>query len=479
MAGCGVGDIEVPARADAQIGFKTASPRPGDRVPAPRGSVTVAYPAEPASFLALASDDPAATDLLSLWGLPLFRVDPAGQLLPGLVAGWEVVADQPWTVALDLRDGRWSDGTPVRAADVVATIDALAAGPRAAELGPLVSAAAVRPRVVHLAFDRPYARWPFALSGVGVLPAAVLADGGLEAFEDDVPVSGGAYRLADHERGRELRFVASPGGPLGSPRTGEVRVLIVPSYETALGLLQDGAVDAVLGHLALNPVERALRVAGVDAAAPIGGTWVGLRWRGEGPLGSADEAPRRRAIARAIDVSQLVEGLLGPAGAAASSPVPGIPAPPRTSDAGGTAIGRPTIVLPRGHEALSFTGRAIQRDLEVAGGGLHLVSVPAPAFAREAATTRDGALAIFRSEPRPSLTPWVPDSATALAADASVPGTEASANGLAAVSEASLVTPFYRAGVAHVWREELTGFRPSAWPGLAFWSVGDWRLSAP
>lgn len=446
-----------------------------DEGPAPTGEVTVAYPEEPVGFLDLHRDDPTATDLQALWGLPLFRSDPAGQLVPGLVAGWEL-ADAPGAFAVDLRlrEGTWSDGVPVVAGDVVATFAVLREGPRAAELAPLTEVAALDDRTVRLSFDRPYARWPYLLDGVGVLPAAVLADGGVAGYDRAVPVTGGWYGLERYEPGLEAVFRAHADGPLGAPSLATVRVLVVPSYETALGLLRDGEVDALMGYLALNPVERAGRVPGITASAPIGGTWVGLTWHPDGALGDADEAARRRAIGAAIDVSQLVEGLLGEAGEVATSPVPGVAGSGRAPGGGDTAVGAPVVVVAGGHEAVGFTGRSLQRDLRVAGGELQLVPEPAPRWVVEARTQRDGALRVVRSGPRPTLTSWIADPAVAVAADASVPGTAAFDAGLEAAGRDALVWPLYRVGVVHVWRDDLGGVTPSAWPGLAFAGVDRW-----
>lgn len=475
LGGCGVPAPQAPQPASA-VSVRTPPPAPPVRTPA--GTVTVAYPGEPAGYLDTRADDPAAADLQSLWGLSLFRTDPDGQLAPGLVEHWEVVGTDPWTVALRLRPGSWSDGSPVTSTDVVATVEALRDGDRAAELAPLRTVEANGPEEVRLAFDRPYARWYAILDGVGVLPAERLADGGLGGYDEELPVTGGPYRLAAAERGLSYTFQAHADGPLGAPGLARVELLVVPRYETALGLVADGTVDVAMGYLALNPVERALRVDGVTAAAPIGGTWVGLTWRPDGPLGGPDAAPRRRALGEAVDVSQLVEGLLGPAGEAATSPVPGGHTPVAViGDGPRASVGAPTVLVPRWAEAPAFTARAVQRDLRAAGGGLELVSSPAPLFVTEARERFDGALRIVRSGPRPSLVAWLSDAEAAHAADAAVPGDPAFATALEAVEREALVRPLYRVGTAHVWTDRVAGLRPSAWPGLAFWDVGTWTVS--
>lgn len=445
----------------------------------PTGVVRVAYPDEPAGFLDLRHDDAPAADLGAIWGLPLFRSDPDGQLAAGLVEGWETTspADGGWRVELRLREGRWSDGATVTADDVVATLEALRAGPRTAELAPMTSVTAVDARTVRLGFGMPYARWWALLDGVGVLPAAVVTGAGLDAYAQDIPVSGGSFSLAEHVPGLRTSFVAHPDGPLGAPGIERLEVLVVPRYEAALGMLRNGDVDAVMGYLALNAVERARRVEDVQAAAPIGGTTVTLSWRPDGPLGAADAAPRRRAIAAALDVSQLVEGLLGPAGRPASSPVPGAAAAAAPPEDPPTDVGEPVVVLPRWSEATSFTARALQRDLRSAGGGMSLVGEATPAVVDLARSTGDGALTARRSGPWPTLVGLLHDTDLAVAGDAGGPGARPFTDALARAAEDALVHPLYRIGVAHAWSDELAGVRPSAWPGLAFWDAGAWTLT--
>ncbi len=476
-AACATPTLELTAAPATAPSDLAAAPGATEE-PTPDGTVTLAYPGEPAGFLDLAGDDPAAADLQALWGLPLFRVDPHGQLVPALVERWELVPDaDPWTVAVTVRPGSWSDGSPVRATDVVATLEALRAGPRAGELAPLVAATAAGDHEVRLSFDRPYARWPFLLDGVGVLPAATLAEAGLAGYAGALPVTGGRYRLAAYEPGLELRFEADPDGPLGAPGVAVVRVLVVPGFETALGLLDTGEVDGALGYLALNPVERAARVSPALAEAPLGGTWVALTWRPEGRYGGEDRAGDRRAAGAAIDVGMLVDGLLGVFGEVATSPVPGVEGPPPPPSAGGT-VGDVTVVVPVWPEAIAFTARAVQRDLRVRDGGAELVNEPVPRAVTRARESGDAAIRELRTGPHPSLVPWVREDATALAADATVPGTPAFSDGLEAVAADALVRPLYRIGVAHVFSDRVVGVRPSAWPGLAFWDVGSWRRGA-
>lgn len=453
---------------------------------APSGTVRVAYPEEPGVWHPALGEEPAAVDLAALWGLPLYRIDGHGQLRPGLVENARVLPgrDGPWEVELELRAGRWSDGAPVVADDVVATLAALRAV-RGSELAPLEAVTATERHRVRLTFGRSYGRWPYLLAGgLPVLPAHVLRERGLEAYRSGAPVSGGAFRLASHEPGLRALFVAHRHGPLGPPGVERVEVYFTPSYETALGLLQQRRIDVALGYLALNPVERAQRLETLRAAAPLGGTWTLLRWRDGGTVGSS--ATRRHSARDAVDVAELVEGLLGGTGAPQTSTVPGVAGPWQPVDAPVAALGDVAVdvLLPDTEEAIGFTVRVLQRDLRGAGAEVELVRLDPQDLARRARVEGDGALVVRRDGPRPSLLARAPPRASpeVLAAlqAAEAAGTVTSDAMMRAqqlLHDAAWERPLYRIAVAHAWHERLMGVAPSAWPGLALWDVGEWRWS--
>jgi hypothetical protein len=437
-------------------------------------TVRVAYPDVPATWSGLDERDTAALDLFALWGLPLLRVDHAGQVRPALATGWRhVEVDGAPAVELDLAPGRWSDGEDVTADDVVATATALADARPEAWVG--VTVTAVDAHTIRLAGELPAGRWPYLLAGApGVLPEHVLAGEGLAAYADGVPVSGGWFTLAEHEPGRRSHFVAHPDGPLGPPGTGRLEIDTVPSFETALGLLDRGEVDVVLGHLAVNPVARAVALDGVEAGAPLGGTYTALAWHPDGVVG--DDPAMRRGLADALELSRLVRGLLGPIGAPATSPVPAVEGPwgassGREPDRDVTPPGDELVLLlPRWHEALGFTARVVQGGIRATGASMAVVSHESPRWL-DPPEHVDVALRAVRSLPRPVLGEGVgdhvpPGPVGAVASEL--------AAGFEALRQDETLTPLYRIGVAHAWAG-VDGVRPSSWPGLAFWDAGAWR----
>ncbi len=470
---CSVAPLAVPDRATSDaVDVPVATPGPG-----PAGTVTVAYPREPSQFLSLDQRDLAADDLAALWGLPLLRLDDAGQVRRGLVTDWTVVGTtgDGWQVDLHLASGSWTDGSAVEPQDVVASLQARRDGDPA-RFGVIDEVEVVDGDTVAVRFPGPHAAWADLLVETGtVLPAEAWADASDE-YDDAVPVSGGWYAVTDQEAGLGVTFEAHADGPLGAPGVERIEVLFTPRYETALGLLEDGTVDVLLGYLALNGVTRALDVDGVEAASPLGGTIASLQFRPEGALGGEDLAARRRGVAETVDVGELVEGMLGPNGEVATTPWPGV-AEPNEPSAGEVREGQQfSLLYPGNSEVLGFVARSIQRDLTARGMTLDLVAEPAPRYADVLGEERDVALVIDRSSRRPSLGPWVDDLAVARQADMAVTASPEAEEGLATVAELARTAPLFRIGVLHAWRG-VDGLRPSSWIGAGFWNVGEWRTS--
>lgn len=454
---------------------------PGASHAQPGRALRVAYAEEPVAWHPALSELPATADLAALWGLPLFRYDHAGQVRPALATGTRVepgAEGDAWVVEVDLRGGRWSDGEPVVAADVVATVEALLDEPGGQRLlGPLNGVEAVGDATVRFTFDGPYGRWTDVLAGGwSVLPAHVLDDGGLEAYAGGVPVSGGPFALDSHDPGLRAVFTRHADGPLGDPALDRIEVYFTPSYETALGLIDDRRVDAAFGYLTPNPEARAGRVPEVTAAAPLGGTWTRLRLEPDGRL----DGDQRRAVRDAIGVEAFVDGLLGGHGEAMTGAAPGVSGPWSTERGSGAELGGVTVeVLMRGRQAVTgVSGRLLRRDIGLAGADVELLRLD---LDEDIDRQPDIAFEVRRDGPRPPLADRVPAEGSGVVrsileeADASgVVTSREWRDAQLALHEAAWERPLYRVAVAHAWRIELEGVRASSWPGIAFWDVVSW-----
>jgi hypothetical protein len=444
--------------------------------PAPSGELVVAVPAEPTAWIVPEGDDLAALDLAAVWGLPLYRVDPTGQVVGALAVDEQVSADGR-TITIELAEGSWSDDVPVTADDVVATFEVLRGTELGHELDVVAAVEADGPSRVRFSLHHPSVRWQLLLGTTGVLPAHVLAEGGLAAAAT-LGVTGGPFRLADHEPGLGATFEAHVGSPLGAPALEALHVRYVPSYDVALGLLDGGRADAAVGHLAVGAVGRAERL-GLEAAAPVGGTWVTLRWREGGDVSSS----QRQAVAATADVTDQVEGL--GLGEELDVPILAGDPPPLASPWDGEAAAEvasvdATLVVRGDEEALALTGRLLEAQVRARDGRLRLRRERTPddvAVTREA----DAALVVRRDPPRPDLTRDVPGPLREAARLADAwPSSHDPA--VLEVLEAVLVEawslPLYRPPVAHVWRADVSGIEPSAWPGTGLASVARWGVDA-
>jgi ABC-type transport system substrate-binding protein len=440
----------------------------------PRGTARVAVPEAPTSWLPLHGTPTVVGDVAALWGLPLYHLDAAGQPRPALVDA-AAVDESGREVTLTLRPGLWSDGQAVTARDLAATVEALqeVGDPTVEGVEEVIVASDHEARVV---LDAPTRTWPGLLGRTGVLPGHVLADGGLQSAAR-LGVTGGPFRLEDHRAGLRSRFVAHADGPLGAPGLEVVDVAVVPSFDTALGLLRDGDLDALVGHLAVRVGERVATLSEDDrayeAAVPMGGTSITMRWRPDGALDAQD----RGAMADGIRVDQQVDAL--DLGTTAVTPVPGLPYVPPEPEGPvreGLAGLDATLVLQREQEMLSLAASLMEAQVRGREGRLRIVRLPSPDDVRRA-DDFDGQLAVRRDAPWTSLASWSADGGTELLAGDRVPSLAdvEALFALEVLDEEALETPLYRARVAHVWRSELEGIAPSSWPGAGFTSAIRWR----
>jgi peptide/nickel transport system substrate-binding protein len=208
--------------------------------PPPRGLV-IALTSDPQSLDPRFGTDADSSRLADLIHAGLTRADAAARRVPELAAAWEMPT--PTTIVFRLRpDFRFADGSPVTAADVRATYEAVSdpalASPKRAALAALAAVETPDPHTVVMRLRESAA--PFLdATGLGILPAARARERG------EVTVGAGPFQLVRAVRGDRMELAPSPGHPGGAPRLDPVLVRIVPDPLVRLLELKRGSVQFV------------------------------------------------------------------------------------------------------------------------------------------------------------------------------------------------------------------------------------------
>jgi peptide/nickel transport system substrate-binding protein len=189
----------------------------------------------------------------------LVRFDADGRLAPALAEAWETPDER--TYVFRLRRGlRFSDGTPLTAADAAASLlaNVRRAWPTAAYLRHISSAEADGPYRLVVRTRAPYHLLLYKLPWGYILPAGALA-------RSPVPLVGaGPYRLASWERGKRFTLERNERYWGHRPAIGRARFEIVPDAQDRISRLISGRVDVVdevpIERVDALRTERAIRV---------------------------------------------------------------------------------------------------------------------------------------------------------------------------------------------------------------------------
>ena len=268
----------------------------------------------------LAEDNPALALSQELFeGLTTEGAD--GSIVAGAAETWTVSGDgRTWTFRLR-PNLRWSDGTPLTAAQFVTGLDSARAqdsqAPYSALLHEVTSARAPDSRTVVLELARAVPYLP------AVLALPVAAPQRHAASEDDASVVGnGPYRLVMHRPGERIELERNPHyHSAGSVAIERVTYLTLEDLNTELNLYRSGALDVTsevpnsqVGWLQQNLPDE-LHI------APYLSTY-GYAVN----LARVRDRDARMALAMAVDRKQITTQVTGAGEIVASSWVPpGIP----------------------------------------------------------------------------------------------------------------------------------------------------------
>jgi ABC-type transport system substrate-binding protein len=348
LGGACTDDDPRAERGEASSPPSSSSPTPGV-TPRRGGSIRVGVIGAPAT---LDPYSPVASDLTYALVRPiypsLYELSPRGRPLPALA--WKVEPTASGARVF-LRRARWSDGAPVTADDVVASVE------RATEpsgFARVHGARAVSRRVVALDFQIRF--WERALAtSTYVLPGGVgrVHRGGL--------VGGRAWRSSAYRPG--LKIVYEPNRRIDRaerPYLDRVTVLFYETHAVLLEALRDGRVDVAVPPSTINLSDR-LDEMGVihDSALGWESVWMDLQ--------ESIGRPERAAIVAAIDRDALEDGFVRDDGRVATTLHPG---PRGSRGLWHGSMGKRAKVqdpvrlsIPMGDELLSLVQRGIQIQL--------------------------------------------------------------------------------------------------------------------
>ncbi|MFI6314455.1 ABC transporter substrate-binding protein [Nocardia fusca] len=261
--------------------------------------------------------------------------DPeTGEIRPWLAERWEVSPDAR-TFTFHLRDGvTFSDGTPLTAESVRATLDSIvhvlggAKAPLAATyLANYTGTDVVDPRTARVRFGTPNVQFLQATSTpqLGILAAATTAKEAEQRCLGDT-IGSGPFTYAEYRQGDSVTLAKRAGYHWGSAvfaHQGEayldrIEFTVVPESGVRTGSLVSGQLDATSDALPQDApqIEAA---GGQVATASNPGITFGLQPNvTRGPL--RDRAVRTALLA-AVDRQELVDTVLGPQFRPATSPL--------------------------------------------------------------------------------------------------------------------------------------------------------------
>lgn len=265
------------------------------------------------------------------YGNPLFqstllRRNADLQTTPDLAKSWTLSQDRKtWTLVIR-DDARFSDGTPLTAADVAFTFNKAAQAGGAVDLTALEKAVAVDRRTLVMRLKEPRITFSENFYTLGIVPAKQYSETyGLN------PIGSGPYKLVRWDRGQQLIVTANPYY-YGARPPFEKLTFLFTGEDTTFAAATAGKLDVAAVPVSLADKVPARMKQVVSKSVDNRGLVFPMvpdtgKKNGGAPVGNdvtADKAIRQ-AINIAIDRKALVDGVLLGHGSPASGPADSLP----------------------------------------------------------------------------------------------------------------------------------------------------------
>lgn len=240
---------------------------------------------------------------------PLYRSPggPNGKLVPFLAAGAPKVSNGGRTWTVQLRAARWSDGSPVTAADVVFAWSRARSSLVGGLFTPVTSVSAMGPRTVRIQLRRavPWFEELLASNALTPMPAKVVRRHGTKWTQTRNLVTSGPFKL-DRPRGRsELRLLPNPHWWGASRMQLRELDLVASRPASASGLFDAKRIDATMRSTSVLPAqaERRRTDARMRTVASSAAHYLWLNTRAP----ELAQPAVRRGIALALDRAALAQ----------------------------------------------------------------------------------------------------------------------------------------------------------------------------
>ena len=378
------------------------------------GTLTLALTADPATLNRFEAADVASLRAIAPTLPNLYQARPDLSVEPDLATAMPTISADGLRYTVHLRPAaRWSDGKPITADDVIATVG-IETNPGldtdvAFDWRGLDHVARVDDHTVTFVLSQPLA--PFLANSLVtfVAPAHIYSPIDVHRMRTDptnqvVPVSGGPFMFLKRVPGQEIQLVANPTYYRGRPYLDKLIEKVIPDAGAELTALQDGVVQWLPDVPALALV-RAHPAGAVTYMYPDLG-YYDLRFN-DRPDHLFGDPLVRRALAMTIDKAALVRQVTEGTG----TPLWGDIVPASWAFGAGATV-RYSVQLDAARALMTRAGWTVGADGVAARNGTRF---EAPLLVRSDSPTRQQAAAVVAKAARAigiNLTPKPVDFAT-------------------------------------------------------------------
>jgi len=226
----------------------------------PDDELVVAIGSKPTNLDPRFAPDAFSDKIADLVFSSLLQRNEHGELRGHLATAVDQPDDHTW-IALLRRDALFHDGSRVTAHDVVATyqsiLDPKLGTIKRLFLEPIASVSAPDPHTVVFSLKRPYAPFPEVLAGIGIAPAAALAQHGMD-FGDHL-IGSGPFVFDSMVADEYVLLRRNPRWFGGSVGMEKLRFRIVPDATVRVLELLHGSADLSQNDIPPQVVERLAR----------------------------------------------------------------------------------------------------------------------------------------------------------------------------------------------------------------------------